>query len=309
MVVLAQLSDLHRGPLPAFHFADLLSKRLFGRLNWRRSRGGDFDGALLDRLVADLASAQPEQILVTGDLTNLGSAEEFVAARDWLMTLGRPENVTVIPGNHDAYVPGAFAEFRDIWRPFMIGDGSADRPVAFPFVRRRGSLAILGVSSAVPTAPLMATGRIDPAQADALAQALAELGRDGLFRVVLIHHPPTPHASHWHRRLIGAELFRRAIREAGAELILHGHNHRLSVAAIPGPDRPVPVVGARAGGLAPRHDRPGGSYNLIRIEGAPGRRRVTLAERGVRLLDGPVETMAEMTLLDEGDQPATVTQA
>jgi hypothetical protein len=38
----------------------------------------------------------------------------------------------------------------------------------FPFVRRRGPLALIGVSSAVPTPPLMATGRLGRAQLDAL---------------------------------------------------------------------------------------------------------------------------------------------
>ena len=104
--------------------------------------------------------------------------------------MGEPEDISVVPGNHDVYVPGAFGEMLAAWRSFMSGDEPSAGRLHFPFVRRRGPIGIVGVSSAVPTAPLMATGKIREDEAVELTQRLVELGREGLFRVVLIHHPP-----------------------------------------------------------------------------------------------------------------------
>src|SRR4029079_4720289 len=130
--------------------SDLASKRIFGYVNWQRNRGRSYTPAVLSALVADILAQKPDHTVVTGDLVNLGLTKEFETARNWLRGFGAPTDVTVIPGNHDAYVPGALAELTRIWRPFMAGDSGTT--VAFPFVRRRGRIALVGLSSAIPTA-------------------------------------------------------------------------------------------------------------------------------------------------------------
>ena len=45
----------------------------------------------------------------------------------------------------------------------------------FPFVRRRGPLALIGLSTAVPTPPFMATGRLGEAQLARLGETLVAL--------------------------------------------------------------------------------------------------------------------------------------
>ena len=72
-------------------------------------------------------------------------------------------------------------------------------PTAFPFVRRFGDVALIALSSAIPTMPFMAAGRLGSAQRALLSVALEELGRQGLFRVVLIHHPPLAGQAGWRR--------------------------------------------------------------------------------------------------------------
>src|SRR5690606_28618542 len=158
----------------------------------------------------------------------------------------------VIPGNHDAYLPGAMRHYGNAWAPYMTGDNG---DAGFPYVRIRGEAAIVGVSSAIATAPLMATGRVGERQAEALAERLAALRGDGLCRVVLIHRPPGRGATPWHKRLTDAARFRAVIARAGADLVLHGHNHRTSVGHLDGPDGPVPVVGATSASLhaSPAH--------------------------------------------------------
>src|SRR5687768_14674595 len=100
---LAHLSDVHLGPLPRPRSADLIGKRMFGFINWQRRRR-QYSRHFLDRLMTDLAEQRPDHIAITGDLVNIALPEEFRLARAWLETIGSPETVTVVPGNHDAYV-------------------------------------------------------------------------------------------------------------------------------------------------------------------------------------------------------------
>jgi 3',5'-cyclic AMP phosphodiesterase CpdA len=296
MFLLAHITDPHLGPLPEVRRRDLISKRALGYMNWHRNRAHGFNPDVLAALVADMAEHKPDHIAVTGDLVNLALASEFAAAHDWLSKLGTPETVTVVPGNHDAYVLGAFDEGARLWKKFMGSDGDPEEIARFPFVRRRDSIAIVGLSSAVPSLPLMATGVIEAKQAKSLGTLLDDLGRENLFRVVLIHHPPIEGSTSWQKRLIGAGLFRAEIAKHGAELILHGHNHHTIVGHIAGKDGDVPVVGGSAASTAPRIDRPGGSYNLFRIEKKGGKFTCAMTERGIRIAGAPVETFLEQEL-------------
>ena len=294
MVLLAHISDIHLGPLPAVRWREIANKRAFGYVNWRRNRARIFDQSVLTAITDDIRAAAPDHIAVTGDLVNLGLDAEYDAALDWLKTLGDPQDVTVVPGNHDAYLYRSIARYSATWLPYANGD-HPNPTMAFPFIRRRGPLALIGLSTAIATGPFMATGRMDEAQAEAFAAALAETGREGLCRVVLIHHPPLHSLTTWPRRLIGASLVRAAIVRHGAELVLHGHNHRTTIVDIPGPNGPVPVVGAAAPSILPNPHHPGGAYNLIRIEGEPGGRyAIGMTERGFRA--GAIATVSEKKL-------------
>jgi len=295
MFTLAHLSDPHLGPLPEVRWRDLASKRAFGYANWRRGRAASLGPTSLQALIEDLQRAEPDHIAVTGDLINIGLPAEVEAAKLWLAALGETADVTIVPGNHDAYLPGSVRRFTEAWAPWMSGDDTGPA-TGFPFVRVREPVALVGVSSAVATAPLMATGRIGDTQAEALAETLDALGRDDLFRVVLIHHPPIAGSTPWHKRLIGGSRFRAAVAAGGAELVLHGHNHVTSIAAIPGRDAPVPVVGATSASLHAHGGRPGGSYLLYRIGREHGEFVCELEERGAKEVGGPVETLSVQRL-------------
>src|SRR4249919_613530 len=156
MFVLAHLSDPHLAPLPRPRVRELLSKRGLGYLNWLRKRRAIHRPEMLAALVADLKGQMPDHIAVTGDLVNLSLSNEFAPALAWLGALGNAREVTFVPGNHDAYVPAAETFAQCHWSAFMRGD--ADE--SFPFVRRRGALALIGLSTSLPTPPLAATGRL-----------------------------------------------------------------------------------------------------------------------------------------------------
>jgi 3',5'-cyclic AMP phosphodiesterase CpdA len=283
MFRLAHLSDPHLGPLPPFHFAELMSKRGLGYLNWLRKRRAIHRPEVLLALVADLAACAPDHIAVTGDLVNLSLAGEFAGARAWLARLGAPRDVTLVPGNHDAYVRAAAGYARRDWGEYMLGD----RGEFFPFVRRREPLALVGLSSALPTLPLAATGRLSGDQLARLGEILDGLAREGLFRVVLIHHPPVAGANYF-RRLTDAAALRAVLQAHGAELVLHGHHHEATFHWLDGPAGRIPVAGVPSASGAPGHGDDPAGYNLYEIAGAPGAWRCTAVMRGLHG-DGIVE--------------------
>ncbi len=213
MFRLAHISDVHLGPLPDVPYRDLVSKRITGYVNWHRNRRQFLHDSVIDAIVGDINAAAPDHIAVTGDLVNLALDIEIDMARQWLELLGGPDRVSVVPGNHDAYVPGAFDKVCRAWGNWMTSDGAnapADRH-AFPYLKVRGNIALIGVTSARATAPFMATGYFREQQARRLASMLDETGSRGLFRVVMIHHPPVRHAVGPHKRLFGIRRFQNTV--------------------------------------------------------------------------------------------------
>ncbi|MGN6488298.1 MAG: metallophosphoesterase family protein [Devosia sp.] len=284
MITLAHLSDIHLAPLPPVRVRDLLNKRITGYLNWKIKREHTLAGESLTKLVRHLREQEPDFTAVTGDLVNLALDAEINTAHNWLETLGPPEQVALCPGNHDAYIKGQLAKALDRWDGYAAGETLDANP--FPFVRRIGEVAVVSCSSAVPTGPWLATGRFTEAQAERLRRCLQLLGDGGYFRVVMIHHPPNQELFHPRLGLYGAKLFRRAVAEAGAELVLHGHTHKSSIYSIPGPQGDVPVVGVAAAGAAQAetggHDP--ARYNLFNIQRLGTGWQCTLREFGFQRL-------------------------
>jgi 3',5'-cyclic AMP phosphodiesterase CpdA len=291
MFVLAHLSDPHLGPLPRPRLAELAGKRAAGFFNWRRKRHRIHRAEVLARITADLKAQAADHIAVTGDLVNISLGSEYAPARAWLDSLGAPRDVTLVPGNHDAYVRAAARHPQLHWGEYMRGDQAGE--TAFPFVRRRGPLALIGLSTAVPTAAFLATGRLGREQIEKLAEALERCGREALFRVVMIHHPPISKPARHLKRLVDGADFRAALARHGAELVIHGHDHVHSLIELEGPQRRIPVVGAPSASAAasvPPGERDCAGYNLYRIEGGSGGWRCEAIWRSLaRVGDGIIE--------------------
>jgi 3',5'-cyclic AMP phosphodiesterase CpdA len=267
MFRLAHISDVHLGPLPKIRKRELVSKRITGYLNWRRNRAKALGNDVLAAILDSIEHATPDHVAVTGDLVNLSLDAELVAAKLWLETLGEPENVSFVPGNHDAYVIGALDKTIEALIEFASGDVPAPagaRP--FPYVRVRGDVALIGVNSARATPMFVAAGHVSERQMDALELILEETGRRGLARVVMLHHPPVRGAAKPAKRLFGISKFQAAVKRAGAELVLHGHTHLPTTHWINGPDgRQVPVVGVPATAQEPGSHKPAAGWNEISI--------------------------------------------
>jgi 3',5'-cyclic AMP phosphodiesterase CpdA len=286
-ITLAQLSDVHLAPVRGLALRHLNVKRGLGYLNWQRWRRHVHRRDALDLVVADLKAQRPDHIAVTGDLINLGLPAEFVAARAWLEGLGTPDTVTVIPGNHDIYTHLGSDPGVERWTEFMradawgagLGGGSGMR---FPFVRRVGPAVLIALNSAVPTPPFVAAGELGERQVEALAEILKRTRAEGLVRVVLIHHPPLPGQAPPRRALRDAAELERVLAREGAELILHGHNHRDDLLDFEWRSGRIPIVGIASGSAARGHKGEHlGRYNLVRIAHVDGAPHIELTTRGL----------------------------
>jgi 3',5'-cyclic AMP phosphodiesterase CpdA len=279
--VLAHVSDPHLAPLPRPRLIELIGKRVTGYINWRRKRQAIHQADVLARIVADVKAQRPDHIAVTGDLVNLALPGEYQPARAWLDALGPPADVTLVPGNHDAYVRSGVAASLRHWREFMCGDSAATVPGGFPFLRRRGPLALIGVSTSVPSLPLFAIGRVGPEQLQRLEKMLDDCAREGLYRVVLIHHPPTSKRSHYLKRLTDGARLRDVLARHGAELVIHGHNHRRQTVWLDGPNGRIPAIGVPSASEAPPGEHDPAGYNLYRVDGERGAWRCEVVTRGI----------------------------
>jgi 3',5'-cyclic AMP phosphodiesterase CpdA len=258
---LAHLSDPHLPPLPDPQVSELLGKRALGYLNWTRNRHKYHRRDVLDVLTSDMQAQVPGHVAVTGDLVNLALEAEFAPALAWLRAIGSPDRVTAIPGNHDAYVRATRHRFAESFADYLRGDDASE--ATFPFLRRRGPLLLIGLSTAVPTPPFMATGTLGSAQIEALEQALSRLAGDGAFRVLLVHHPLRSKSKI--KRLTDAPELLTLLKRYGVDLVLHGHDHVHSTIWIDGPSRTIPVVGVPSSSARAHGHYPAAAYNLFSI--------------------------------------------
>jgi len=275
-IVIAHLTDPHIF-LGKPSLTEAAGKRGLSWLNWLRKRRRLHQPGIAARIVTDLRDSSPDFIAMTGDLVNFSLPQEFARGAEWLAELGPPDRVGVVPGNHEALIRGFNASMLRHWGPYVAGDDG--RP-GFPWLRRRGAVAVIGVSSAVATLPGFASGRVGAEQCAELVRLLTEAGREGLCRVVLIHHPPTDIIV-WRKALWDRAATAAAIAEAGAELVLHGHSHRADLSWIDGPCGRIPVIGAPSASMIPGPGLDAGAWRRLEIARDGNGWRLDLRERRV----------------------------
>lgn len=306
---LAHCSDLHLLSHDGARWLDLANKRWIGAMNLLSNRARHYHVDAFEDMVRDLNTVGVDHVLCTGDLTNLALRQEFRFARDWFdkLALG-PIGVTVIPGNHDAYVAEGVPLFAEMFGAFAAcdpgwewtaadagvgpdardGRDRGDEPdddLRWPIVRVRGDLALIGTSTSRATPWFTAYGRVGAGQLARLRRVLVDPRLADKVRVVAIHHPPAgKRAENRIRGLRDHAAFAAVIAETGAHLIVHGHEHRDMTESLSGPTGPVPVRGIASGTYF--HHKPKNSERIARYriyEIADGK----VASDHVRVWDRP----------------------
>ena len=152
-------------------------------------------------------------------------------------------------------------------RACVNGAGGGDGRARYPFVRLRGPLALIGVNSCVATGDLGAWGEVGAEQLARLEALLAHPEVARRIRVVLIHHPPVMHKGGEARNLQDRDALAAVLARAGADIVLHGHDHRDERAELAGPGGRA----SRSSALARR-----------RTPGGPGSAPATTSTRSTR---------------------------
>jgi 3',5'-cyclic AMP phosphodiesterase CpdA len=194
---IAHISDLH-----------------FGRIN----------PAVVEGLIHSLQQAEPDLVVVSGDLTQRARHGEFAAARAFLDRLPAP--VFAVPGNHDLPSYDLLERAWDPYRRYRRYISPDLEPVW-----RDEEVGMVGIKSSrrMPLATTWAIGHVGRRQ---LERALARLDAmpEGLVRIVVVHHPlllpeaPTQPLAR-HAFTGGAKRALEALAKCKVQLVLSGHLH------------------------------------------------------------------------------------
>lgn len=275
---LAHCSDLHLLSHEGARLLHYANKRWIGAMNLLSSRSRHYHTDAFEDMVADLNALGIEQVICTGDVTNLAFHQEFVYARKRFDQLAAgPRNVTVVPGNHDAYVAEGVDHFLTEFAEYCRTDEGWDWPrdeagdgkLGWPIVRVRGEVAIVGVSTSRATPWFRAHGTVGQVQLARLRQVLADPRLAGKVRIVAIHHPPAgKRAASKVRGLRDHSDFAAVICELGADLVIHGHEHRdLREQWRDAKGGSIPVLGVPSGTYEAGKAALTGRYRVIEVEG------------------------------------------
>jgi 3',5'-cyclic AMP phosphodiesterase CpdA len=271
-VLIAHLSDLHLLALDGVSPHRFLNKRLTGWVNLRFRRKAIHKPFAVRAAARAIRARGVDHVVVTGDISNLALEGEFDLARKFLdHDLGLPaESVSLVPGNHDAYTRGAHKKgrFTKAFAPYLSSDLPGTSGSAFPYVRLRGPVAVIGLSTAVPRLPFVASGELGNAQMRALEALLEHPEVKKRTAVILQHHPVHNPPGKTHvlmEGLIDAGEELQVLRRLAHGLVLHGHLHRRIHRTVDTPRGHLDAIGTTSASLIdPREDRMAG-FNVYEI--------------------------------------------
>jgi 3',5'-cyclic AMP phosphodiesterase CpdA len=272
---IAHFSDPHLLSLAGTRAREFANKRWIGGVNLLANRAREHKVAVFDAMVDDINRMAIDHVLCTGDVTNVALPSEFRFARARFARLdhGAPQ-LTVIPGNHDAYVAAGVPLFEHHFGDVAAADPEFAWPDGqrWPVVRVRGPVAIIGLTTARQTPWFTAWGELGAGQLERLERVLADPRLAGRFRLIAIHHPPAGEpAEHQRHGLRDHRGFLQVIARTGAELVLHGHEHKDLWVEIAGPHGLVPVRGIQSATYAGRRERDRARYRIYTVANKSGR--------------------------------------
>ncbi|MBV9043915.1 MAG: metallophosphoesterase [Alphaproteobacteria bacterium] len=218
---------------------------------------GRTEPAVVQALTGAIVAAQPDVVVVSGDLTQRAKSTEFVAARAFIDTL--PGAKIVVPGNHDVPLYNVVARWLmplTKYRRYVTDDLT-------PFYADE-EIAVGGINTA--RSLTFKNGRINPQQVEHSCARFLGSG-DGLTRVLVTHHPLD--AGH-DRDVVGrAQMAMAGFSKCRIDLILAGHLHASQIGSSAHRYRiagyAALLIQAGTATSSRRRDEPN-AWNLIRID-------------------------------------------
>jgi len=222
---LVHLTDPHLSHLDDVKFSDIRGKRWSGFASWHKNRRRKYLPAVLEQLSDAVRAENADQILLTGDLIQIGLDSEIAQAADWLAGLGPASQVMLVPGNHDTYARGSTEAIHRAWSEYLFDGDQSGVAGQFPVLRKLGNLSLIGLSTACVTPVFMATGKLGEEQLEKLTGLLQQAASEQQMVCLLIHHPPLPGMTDWRKGLTDADALQSVLEDHPPALIFHGHLH------------------------------------------------------------------------------------
>jgi 3',5'-cyclic AMP phosphodiesterase CpdA len=177
---------------------------------------GRTDPAVLEPLLATIASVAPDVVVVSGDLTQRARAAEFAAARDFLARIAAP--MIVVPGNHDVPLYRVWERFLSPLGKFQRHFGRDLEPSFLD-----DEIAVIGINTA--RSLTFKNGRINDEQMAAIHRLLDPIA-ERVTKVVVTHHPFDLPDDPGDVTLVGrAREAMEVFARCGVDLLLAGHFH------------------------------------------------------------------------------------
>jgi Icc protein len=270
-VLIAQLSDVHVG-------------------------GGRYRANLLRKAIEEINAAEPDLVVVAGDLTDDGYPDQYPLAREELSALACAQVVRV-PGNHDARNVG-YLLFENTF-------GARDSRLRLELGGIKVDLVAVDSSK-----PDLDEGEIGREHYGWVAEGFAG---DADLRVFVCHHHlmPIPGTGRERNQVLDAGDVLSLLRQCGVDIVLSGHRHVPYVWPVAG------MLLIHSGTVSTLRTRgfPHPAYNLIRVDGGrisvelciPGRERRSLgdyprdwpAELSARHVDPFVRAQRDVSLAED----------
>lgn len=177
---------------------------------------GRTDQSVLPALAQAIEAAQPDALVVSGDLTQRARTREFIEARAFLDSMPFPK--IVVPGNHDIPLFNVAARglsplarykqhISEDTEPFY-----ADEEIAIAGVNTARSLTISG-------------GRVNVRQTQRVCERFGAPHRE-VTRIVVTHHPfDLPDRSNFTKLVGRARMAIAAFAACRVDIVLSGHMH------------------------------------------------------------------------------------
>jgi predicted phosphodiesterase len=272
VIRIAHVSDSHVLSRTAAEWRSIVfNKRVTGFANLLLRRGRVHRREYVLSVLA-AAAEQADHVVVTGDITNLSLEHEYEEAGVLLEGLARRTEVTVVPGNHDIYLPSTHEarRFSHHFGRFIetdLPEFARDLPAGpFPCVKLRGAMAVIGLSSAVPRPPFVAAGYVGRPQLEALEELLAHPAVRQRTPVILIHHPPRdtrPRLVQLRDGLVDAVALQAAVWTLARGIILYGHLHVRQRCSLTTGSGTLDVIGASGAALDHRDPSIRAGFNCV----------------------------------------------
>jgi len=225
---LIHITDPHLSTLEGWNFASLSGKRRSGYISWTRRRQFIHKPETLHQLTRAVHAENADQIIVTGDLVQIGLEREIEQAAAWLAGLAPADRIFLVPGNHDVYASDSWVAVRRHWNPYLpaVPGTSGDGPRSpYPWVRDFDGLRLIGVSSACVTPVFSARGALGSQQFGRLERLLSESREQGLLCCLAIHHPPLPGMAKWRKALKEIRPMQSLLASYQPAVVWCGHLH------------------------------------------------------------------------------------